>query len=221
MADIVAFGGRAGAGKTTAARYLRDIVQPERAEHVEFSDPIVDLAQQWLDGIEISGMDRWQVLDGILADTVSIEYTPLINVGETDVQLANYFATINNPNIRESKPEHRTLLEWLGKAMVTHIDVSFWSNQARQKAIDYIKDGCGLVTVSGVRLKSDAEVMRQAGWVVRVVRGNEQVLLPTETELGDWAADYIVLNNGSIDELYMSVKSMWNALANSGIHRTG
>jgi energy-coupling factor transporter ATP-binding protein EcfA2 len=45
MKKVVGFAGRAGSGKSTAAAMLHSMANPEKGHNIEFSDPIVSMAQ--------------------------------------------------------------------------------------------------------------------------------------------------------------------------------
>lgn len=113
---------------------------------------------------------------------------------------------------KEMYPEVRRLLQQYGQS-VRRIDPAFWVNAAMRE-IDYLRNAVRPVVVSDVRYANEAHALLDAGFrFVRVVRpgtgGDPHV---SENELNDWMTDWIVYNDGTVDDLHRHVDRMPYAL---------
>lgn len=60
---VVGFGGAAESGKSTSADMLVSIAQPHQHEHIEFSDPILMTASEWLRKLDESTVNNSEGAD--------------------------------------------------------------------------------------------------------------------------------------------------------------
>lgn len=220
---VIGFGGRAESGKTTAANMLLEIAQPDGHKHIEFSDPILLTAQQWLDGADlerIDDVDYWtRLLAQILNENAATDITrsfdaiselPIDKLYKRNLLDGNIDAVVS----RETKPSHRPLLEWLGYRAIQLTSPTVWGDAVRDKIAHAKSTNVELVTIGGVRSKADKTVVQEMGGkVIRLHRTDPAILRLTETQLHDWQADYELDNNGTIDELYEKISTTWDELS--------
>ena len=219
---IVGFGGRAESGKTTAAEMLVAIAQPRRHTHIEFSDPIMQAAQAWL-----NSMANENMLDfGIAAERLSQVLGWFIaqdrgqNVADVGHVDSGYAARITDGTISrtitsETKSAHRPLLEWLGSGAITLYSVTVWGDTVTSKINAAAKDEADLITVGGVRSVADYGVVKSAGGLVlRLHRGSGESANATERDLRTWIADFEILNDGTLDSLRGQLEEVWQSTVN-------
>lgn len=215
MTHVVGFAGRAESGKSTAAEMLHSIVLPENGQHIEFSEPILAMAQAWMDISEVGesqsqiAKNLYEVAGGQI-DAISL--SSLVEEGVESPLLGAYLKNRTETTVinSETKHEHRKLLEWLGKGVVTHASPTYWSDTVKQKATRLIEAGADLITLGGVRSGFDAEATKHfGGTIIKLTRGNTSELLPSEAGINAWRADYDIDNNGTFDELRLSLQIVW------------
>lgn len=219
---IVGFGGRAESGKTTAAEMLIAIARPRRHVHIEFSDPIMQAAQAWL-----NSMTNESVLDaGIAAERLSQILGWFIaqgrsqnaaNVGQINSGYAARIAagTLSRIITPETKSAHRPLLEWLGSGAIALYSATVWGDTVTSRISTAAQEGADLVTVGGVRSVADYEVIKSAGGlVVRLHRGSDELANVTERDLRTWVADFEVSNDGTLDDLRGQLEDVWHSEGN-------
>lgn len=212
MKKVVGFAGRAGSGKSTAAAMLHSIASPEKGYNIEFSDPIVSMAQQWLDVTprNVTPQEAMSKFVSIAIDFDKSSLQGLARAGNDSPLIRNYFSERPASRITgETKTQHRMLLEWLGKGVVDHVDPAYWSNIAQARATNLLEEGADLVTLCGVRSEYDAQAVRNIGGsIVRLTRGTPGQLLPTEAGINAWQEDFHIVNNGTLDDLQERIRTL-------------
>lgn len=211
---LIGFGGRAESGKTTSTELLSTMANVETHEHIEFSDPIIEVANRMLDVIDPSLLDdanyRSRTLSAIL-DIACAEGS--LHQNESDPSDCLRKADFTRRITTENKAEFRPLLEWIGKKALVLVSSSIWGDMAMQKIDDAVSRNVELVTVGGIRSVDDCEVIRKyGGVVVKLTRNTNSVSLPTEESVDDWSPDFNVINNGSLDDLRLEIEKIWNSL---------
>ena len=214
---VVGFGGAAESGKSTSADMLVSIAQPYQHEHIEFSDPILMSASEWLRNVDENTVNdneaRVRLLAHILSESLVMQ---LLDLSKVTTQLNEGYlknvldGALNVPVTPENKSSHRPLLEWLGHTAIELVSPRVWGDIVQQKVANAIGRGADLVTVGGVRTKSDYEVVHNLGGTVMSLhrsRDNEPLL--TERQLTDWVADFKINNNGSLEDLRERLAVIW------------
>ena len=212
MRKVVGLAGRAESGKTTAAKMLHSILQPEKAHMIEFSEPILSLAQNWLDQTPSDA-----TLESALGEfkAVAVELGQkslerLTRAGRDSPLLIKYFAERPNLTVNpETKGQHRMVLEWLGKGVVDHVDPAYWADIVQDKALQLLEDGADLITLCGVRSAYDAQAVRNVGGsIIRLTRGSYDQLLPSEAGINTWREDFYIANNGTLKDLHTAISNL-------------
>lgn len=215
MSEVVGFAGRAGTGKTTAALVLHDLIQPQDGHHIEFSDPIMRVANEWMEAsAEAAGKaTSLDMLGDVLVARYHVNPRSLIAAGHESCALDKYmpggeFGGTGQIN-PENKKDFRGLLEWLGKSSLEHLSPTFWADIVEHRVKTQLRDGADLVTIGGVRSVLDAQAVRNVGGsVIRLRRGTTTKLLPTERGINSWKPDYEVSNQGSVDDLRVTLSGI-------------
>lgn len=215
-------------GKSTMAEFLHDEV--EAAEHVEFSDPIRDVANEWLGSLPeipknstesdiIQVANAWisdlpQALRGVIgAETVPDSF--FIDADNPEryetmhKKLIEYLYRFTDGETaeyihRENKLEHVALLQWLGYTAREFIQYNVWPDEIRRRVNELSRENTELLTIGGVRYEHDAQFVRSiGGTVVKIHR--EAVAsnhnYHTETADADWEADVNIHNDGTLVQL--------------------
>lgn len=108
-------------------------------------------------------------------------------------------------------PECRELLQRMGTEVGREMfGEDFWVDQALRGT-----SGEDLVTFSDVRFKSEASAIKDhGGKIIRIERDGRGPVNghKSETELDDWAFDWVVQNNGTLDELAEEVNRAMQSL---------
>ncbi|HSX28250.1 MAG TPA: hypothetical protein VLF60_02265 [Candidatus Saccharimonadales bacterium] len=213
MNRVVGFAGKAETGKSTAAEMLHTIVRPQNGQHLEFSSPILSLAQQWM-SISLPGADSRTVIEN-LRDLITEAHAELVEAlvksGLESDGLQEYLENRTSaPITPETKGAHRQLLEWLGKGAVDHIGPTFWADKLEMKARSSLEEGADLLTIGGVRSGYDAQVVRNLGGsIIRLTRGRKTPILPSEAGLESWSADFDIPNDSTLEDLRYAIFQAW------------
>jgi hypothetical protein len=115
----------------------------------------------------------------------------------------------------ENKSDYRDLLQWLGGYLVAKISPTIWYDELFRR-IELHEGYTALVTISGVRYASDAQMVHNhGGRVIKIERpglsGNTTDV--TEAEGNSIEPDITVINNGSLEQLTTLVATLWNDIA--------
>ncbi len=225
MATILGFNGKIGSGKTTAASKLHEIVGPARAGHVEFSDAMLALGNDWMSRIgwvNAAGPREVEMLRAAASErygiTVSAEQAARLDVGA----LAGYLAARQSLPVAEravvldNKEAHRPLLQWLGHQMMTHVDRRFWSRTVEATVSAERDMGKHLVTVGGVRHPEDADTIHGLhGLVLEVVRPDVSHELQTHLSEGGLPPERVdvqIHNDDGLLGLQRKMEQFWTDL---------
>lgn len=211
---LVGFGGRAESGKTTSTELLRHIAQPETHEHIEFSDPIIRVANEILTTDPCLLKDA-EFRNRLLAKI--IDCLPPEHYGnEEDDYLDSYLEGVESGDKIvdvESKKRHRPLLEWVGRAAIRFTSPDIWGEIVQRKIENAQSSQIDLVTVGGIRSARDCEIVRKCGGaVVKVVRLTNIPVSPTESGIDEWTPDFTIINNGSLENLRHMLVDIWKRL---------
>lgn len=226
--EIYGIAGGNRSGKSTFAEYLKQT--SETYEHLEFSDVVRDVANDWLETLpdirsEASESELIEIantwlydLPSILEDKLSVESTAeefLIDPDDSEQyktmhsKLIDYLKrfTDDKPKEyidRENKYEHVEILQWLGHSTREIIDEDIWTEAVRKRIKATEREDIELLTIGGVRYESDAKFVRSlGGFVVKILRNEADSLhdYATESAYKTWEADLTVHNDGSLAQL--------------------
>lgn len=113
-------------------------------------------------------------------------------------------------DIAKANPEVRRLLQTLGVGARTTLDKDIWIT----KALRTLSNG-GNYVVTDVRFENEATMLKSLGgqlWRIKrtgIVAYNRHV---SETEMDSYKVDQIFTNNGTIEDLELTVKVWMNGL---------
>ena len=242
MTALLGFTGAIGSGKTTLA-HLMTQYEPDHAWY-ETNGPIIEIANEFNYLLRREwGARRMSAEDIDLINQVFTRLIPAISdrlhfnatwtqlaIGEKHFaetpekyeRLYNYLQTAHaNPShlevkiTSENKGEFRALLQWLGAYFVQQLSPTIWMDEIMRRAELHNPD-TRLVIVSGIRYKSDAEVVREhGGMIIRVERPfqTDDSNDATEAEHKLIIPDITIINNDSLQRLDRVAETVWNDLA--------
>ncbi|MGF7228645.1 MAG: hypothetical protein ACQR33_01540 [Candidatus Saccharibacteria bacterium] len=217
MGSIVGFAGRAETGKSTAAEMLRSVSGSQSSQHLEFSEPILTIANDWMARLtaKTSYNEALAELQHVALETTDT-FKTLISARYNTPLLSRYLdqsSDISRCITPETKSQHRQLLEWLGKGVVDHVSPTYWSDVVIQR-VDALLPDTDLVTIGGIRSGYDAQAVRQAGGkIIQVTRAaNNMPLLLTEEALSEWEPDFTIVNDGTLEDLEEAVGNVWRQI---------
>lgn len=98
-----------------------------------------------------------------------------------------------------------------------HIDSEIWIKSLQKK----IENKSENVVVSDVRFKNEADcILKKKGKIVKVIRNTDHIQdnHTSETELDEIKPDYILLNLGSLHDLYKQIDQMILFFLDSNTH---
>lgn len=221
MAKILGFTGRIGSGKTAAAEALHRTARVESA-HLEFSDPVISIANGWMGRIglvDIVGSAQTDALQHAIVEAGMFVPRQVIEAMEFEalqeyLRVRHEMTAANRYISPETKGAHRPLLQWLGHEMVAKAGEDFWSRAVESVINTRIHDGAELVTVGGVRYANNAETIHGLhGYVLEVSRpSSDDVNQSHISEVGieRHFVDAVILNDGSITDLESKMGSLWS-----------
>lgn len=217
MTYVVGLAGRAESGKSTAAEMLHSIVLPREGHHIEFSEPILALAQRWVSKLAVDATieDVFQHFQ----DTVEFDEASTVSLIEAGMESPHLKAyldhqTFLSPITQETKQAHRQLLEWLGRGVVDYVSPTYWSDQVRQKTSLLVERRVDFITLGGVRSAFDADTVKNFGGnIIKLTRGEVVEPLPSEVGINSWQADYAISNVGTFDDLRHNLTSVWSMIS--------
>ena len=210
---ILGFGGKAGSGKTTAARMMTDvhpgpsIIMPMatvlRKEVYEFLKN-AGANQEYLEyvyGNQAAKTTPFHIYSKYARANCSKwdEYLSFTK----DIQQSRFSATVTI----------RTLLQWWGTEYRRAQDPDYWTKAWLKLVSEYNKENF-LIIVDDVRFPNEYELLRALnGTMIRIDRPSTTPLLinhVSESSLDhlsdDW--DAIILNNGDLDELKKRISTI-------------
>lgn len=219
---VVGFGGAADSGKTTAAEMLVQAADPKHHEHLEFSTPILEAAQQWVlvvgENLTEETCQTHALVEVLGTVSGTSVHSKDVDIPKLDKAYTTRLAgmLIDRQITHESKNAHRPLLEWLGRSAIQLVSPRVWGDTVHTKINQAKEDRADLITVGGVRTAADQQVVKQSnGAVIRLRRGTPQEQL-SEYQLYQWPADFDIENNKSLDDLYEAVAIIWSDLQKNG-----
>lgn len=179
---LIAFHGKAGSGKDTAAQILHDLIG---SVNTSFAEPLKQATM-----IKF-GLSEWHVYTGEGKRTYLPEY-------------------------------EATVREILQKEGTEHVKPfwgeDFWVDRWARTYDALTAQGVEHKTISDLRFENEAEVVIDAGgYVVHIIRPEaEGELVGTEAAhrseqtLSDGVIDFVILNNGSIEDLANKLQHVLN-----------
>ena len=224
---IIGITGGIGHGKSSLAEAFREI-EP-RSIHLETFAVISEVIEAWQarsDAVpnphKLDAVNNWiQELPDVLRDIVhEIPAKESLRFDEEDIarqpelydKLFSYLQTAKkNPSLfhtritEANKAEFRPLLQWLGGYLVLRVDKGIWYQELIRRSQTAAADGTELSIISGVRFPTDAQIIRDhGGYIVLIKRplvGDQFVSDPTERERSKINPDTTILNNAGLTEL--------------------
>lgn len=185
-------------GKSTVGKVLRDQAEAGKSLDLEYSDPIIDVANRWisywpaltkihtaaephelfntaLELLQPALQPYWQ--DPL--DLSRLRHYP--GAGETNEQAEHFFkylevVNLKNPIVidRDNKPQHREILLCLGN-LKHKLPADFWSLIV-ERMMEEASSGYEVVLVGGIRSQTEADIIqRRRGRVIRVRNPRKQV----------------------------------------------
>ena len=116
---------------------------------------------------------------------------------------------LDQPITTVNKGEYRSILQWLGSYGERYIQSGLWYTELVHRAKSSNKS---LAIIGGVRFVSDARAIQSAGGIVVAIERlnlTEQDLDdPTESERRKILNSTIIVNNGSLEQLYQCAKTI-------------
>lgn len=173
----IALVGKMGSGKDAAARLL---VERQGYTRVAFADPLKQMV--------------------IEADPI-VKYEPA-GFGPVPIHLSNVLQRMSFENAKRAYPEVRRSLQRIGQG-ARKIDPDYWVRLALAK-IDSLPEGAPII-VTDCRYPNEIQALRIRGFrSVRVISGrqNNSSTHESETALDQYLTEFVVINNGTLDELY-------------------
>lgn len=239
--------GPIGHGKTTLAQFLAQ--QEPEAYLAETSQIIAEVADRlnkfffWEapTEIDLNSVNRWLAHLPAIVEAVTHTHVDqsqvtllehIVNKNPDDYEkLWEYIhdarhnqALLSEHITPENKMAYRSLLQWLGGYLVTHVDAGIWYNELVRRAKTAETYGCKLFIIGGVRFPGDATIVRSAGGkVIRISRPGAVEMDksdPTERERSNISADASILNNGDLDELLHCSVRLYHDLLNNKLKKT-
>lgn len=182
---VVSFTGLAGAGKTTAAGYLREahwFASTKPSSNVSFADPLRELCLRmfpWVDPVYFTG------------DKVKKE-TPI-------------------PGMPDGWSGRR-ILQHLGTEGFRAIDPDIWVKLLEHRLCN-LEPELVLVTIDDVRFPNEAVCARKFGPLVRIRRpGLSPLTHASERHAEHLQVDHEIVNDGSLSDLYRAVAALFHTL---------
>lgn len=219
--ELIGFGGTAGSGKTTVSKILVEAAQSDNPAHSEFSDPIIKISNSWLQAVAELGFEVEQKLadDILISKLGSLGVKLAANYPVDKIDLSrSYVETLKNKKFTVITPEvkdlNRPLLEWIGRTAISLASPSVWGDIIRNDIEQSIEAGSDLITIGGIRTIADNNLIHgMGGSAVRIIRPQQiSEANPSEYQINDWVADYLIENDGSLMELREKVFETWRSI---------
>ena len=179
--NIIAFTGRKGCGKDTAAKLF--------AEHgfinLKFADPLKSMLTAYLRGQGLDSETVYRMIEGDLKEIT----TPFFN-GKTPRYAMQTLGT-----------------EW-GREI---IGTNFWADSMEHRLVASARTNVVGVVVTDLRFPNELEVIRRRGGrSVRIVRpnykNNEFSSHVSETEIDNLIVDHEIRNDGTVEDFYNNLE---------------
>lgn len=176
--------GKARSGKDSAAMRL---VRQRSYVRLAFADPLKEMA---------------------------LSINPYIPTGYgITVRLSPLIADVGWEYAKDNYPEVRRVLQSAGQA-IREVDEEFWLTAMRRKLTNAEAWNIPVV-VTDVRYRNEADMLRARGFrLVRILRPDAEMstgpasMHSSETELDGFAADTVIDNAGSLEDLYAHVDKL-------------
>lgn len=237
---IVAFSGKIGSGKDTAAKLWQDISNEDRlvakrSESIwqvhKFAESLkqiialmLNIRREDLEKEEVKSSllpDEWQVYSIYSWEKPMPNFIPF----PTEVAAKVYCDIHNNSQHRYTYKKSSRTVRWL----MIHIGTTLFRNQLHENVhinmtfakykleavgediqpAPFVQEPYWLIT--DCRFIDEAEAIKaRNGIIIRLNRdGGPQLDSESETELDDYTFDYVVDNNGTLEELYFKLQEIY------------
>ncbi len=177
---VVAFTGRRGAGKSAAATTLVEL----GFKDVKFADPLKNMLRAFFYTTHMTMIDTERHIEGDLKEV------PTHWLGDKTTRYA---------------------MQMLGTEWRDLIDTDLWSKILRYRVTEgHVGER---VVISDYRFPHEGVILRELGGVVvRIIgRGEHDDAAAqhiSETSIDDLPEDFIIINDGTLDEFYAKVKAL-------------
>lgn len=121
----------------------------------------------------------------------------------------------------EGEGKQRELLQWFGQTMRSR-DPDIWVKKTEEKIDTHLTSFFSNIVISDCRQQNEIDMLRKKGFTIikvesdtscriaRMIEKEDRVTEKdltheTETSVDDIAADFTVINNGSLEELFIQV----------------
>lgn len=205
MKKVICIVGKKRSGKDTVAEYIR---KNENSEIYKLAYPIkhalVASSELSFKDVDGEGIDREKSL-GYNSSTVSEILRKSLDYHNLEFDKLDEF-------VREYDDDSwsiRTLMQRFGTDLVCNkIDQNFWTNYA----LDVCNKAKTHVIISDVRQQWELDALRAIDSVIIHIKrdgiNNNADMHSTESGLPSYDGDFVVENNGSLDELFKKVNKI-------------
>lgn len=132
------------------------------------------------------------------------------NLHEVPVRLSDALREHDEDWVKANYPEYRRFLQRLGTEAFRGFDESFWINWLFNE-LDASDPMPAHVCITDARFPNEVERIRERGGVMwRIERDGVDTgdLHPSEAFIQELDVDVVILNNGTLDDLYRTVDSL-------------
>lgn len=204
---ILGFAGKAASGKTTAAKYLQDLL-PERIEILPMARVLREEVEEFVR--KAGAEDNVKLIYGDQDDKVRVFYVDTGLACQACDRWDDFIAM--NGDIQDCEGRTsvtvRRVLQWWGTEYRRAQDPDYWT-KAWAKKVNQLDLNHLHVLVDDVRFVNELEVIRQnGGRFIRIVRpgfdgANNHSSENSLDDYQDW--DIVIDNNGSLEQFLSAV----------------
>ena len=123
----------------------------------------------------------------------------------------------------ENKEQYRSILQWLGGYITTHIHPTLWFDELLREGNRAEKESCPLFLIGGVRFPSNAEVIKKAGGLIVDIERPSVAELDmqdsTEANRRAISVDTVIINDANLAALDTVVQRMWRDLQHNTLQK--
>ena len=218
---IIGLSGRMRSGKDTAGQMLKNIAwrsYQTKFEIKKFAEPVKRIASL-LTGISMQELEKGSVKESYLGKEWNHPQLMRLvgDVNEARMTVREMLQKIGTDAIRDGlHPD-----AWVNTLMKDY-KLNGWISKADWDAettgvYDKTKDGYPKWIITDVRFPNEYKAIKdRGGIVIKIIRfSDNEDLHISETALdhiSDW--DYVVANNGTLEELEVKMENIWNEIHN-------